>query len=87
MEILERFERVAGKALWQACCGRKREKLRMDDLWLTHVTLATWKAEIGRIMARGQPGQMPGETPISKITRAKWTEGVAQAVEHLLCKP
>jgi hypothetical protein len=24
--------------------------------------------------------------PISKMTRAKWTEGVAQAVEHLLCK-
>jgi hypothetical protein len=24
--------------------------------------------------------------PISKITRAKWTGSVAQAVEHLLCK-
>jgi heme/copper-type cytochrome/quinol oxidase subunit 2 len=24
--------------------------------------------------------------PISKITRAKWTGCVAQAVEHLLCK-
>jgi hypothetical protein len=24
--------------------------------------------------------------PILKITRAKWTGGVAQAVEHLLCK-
>jgi hypothetical protein len=24
--------------------------------------------------------------PISRITRAKWTAGVAQAVEHLLCK-
>jgi hypothetical protein len=24
--------------------------------------------------------------PISKITKAKWTEVVAQAVEHLLCK-
>jgi hypothetical protein len=24
--------------------------------------------------------------PISKITRAKWTGGVAQAVEHLFCK-
>jgi hypothetical protein len=24
--------------------------------------------------------------PISKITRAKWTGGVAQVVEHLLCK-
>jgi hypothetical protein len=25
-------------------------------------------------------------TPISKITTAKWTGGVAQAAEHLLCK-
>jgi hypothetical protein len=24
--------------------------------------------------------------PISKITRAKWTGGVAEATEHLLCK-
>jgi hypothetical protein len=24
--------------------------------------------------------------PISKITRAKWTGGVAQVVEHLLCE-
>jgi hypothetical protein len=26
------------------------------------------------------------ETPISKINRAKWTGGVVQVVEHLLCK-
>jgi hypothetical protein len=26
------------------------------------------------------------ETPISRITRAKWTGGVAQVTEHLLCK-
>jgi hypothetical protein len=26
------------------------------------------------------------KTPISKITRAKWTGGVAEAVEHLLCE-
>jgi hypothetical protein len=26
------------------------------------------------------------QDPISKITRAKWTGGLAQAVEHLLCK-
>jgi hypothetical protein len=31
-----------------------------------------------------QPGQTVHETPISKITRAKWTEGVVQV--HLLCK-
>jgi hypothetical protein len=40
----------------------------------------------GRIEVRGQPGQMVRETPISKITRAKWTGEVAQAVQHLLCK-
>jgi hypothetical protein len=27
------------------------------------------------------------QDPIFKITRAEWTEGVAQVVEHLLCKP
>jgi hypothetical protein len=26
------------------------------------------------------------QDPISKITRAKWTGGMPQAVEHLLCK-
>jgi hypothetical protein len=26
------------------------------------------------------------ETPISRITKAKWTGGVAQVVERLLCK-
>jgi hypothetical protein len=31
----------------------------------------------------GQPGQIVFKTlPFSKITRAKWTEGMAQAVEH-----
>jgi hypothetical protein len=35
----------------------------------------------------GQSGQIIYETPpISKITRAKQTGGVAQVVEHLLCK-
>jgi hypothetical protein len=48
--------------------------------------LATWEAEIWRIMVRGQPGQIVCETLISIITRAKWTRGVAQAVKYLLCK-
>jgi hypothetical protein len=36
----------------------------------------------------GQSRQIVCETlsPISKITRATWTGGVAQAIEHLLCK-
>jgi hypothetical protein len=27
------------------------------------------------------------QDPISKSTRAKWTRGMTQVVEHLLCKP
>jgi hypothetical protein len=49
------------------------------------VILATWEAEIGRITVQGQPRKRVQETPpISKITREKWTGGVAQVVEHLL---
>jgi hypothetical protein len=50
------------------------------------VILTTWEAEIGRIVVQGQPGQIVHKTTISKITTAKWTGGVAQVVEHLLCK-
>jgi hypothetical protein len=53
--------------------------------WLTPIILYTWESEIKRIEVQGQPKQSVYETPISKITRAKWTGGV-QAVEHLLCK-
>jgi hypothetical protein len=48
-------------------------------LWLTPVILTTWEAEIRRISSR-QHGQIVRETPISKITRAKWTGGMAQVV-------
>jgi hypothetical protein len=40
------------------------------------VILATWVTEIGMITVQGQTGQINHETPISKITRAKWTGGV-----------
>jgi hypothetical protein len=50
------------------------------------VIIATWEAEIRRIVVRDQPGQIVQETPIYKISRAKRTEGVAQAVERLLCR-
>jgi hypothetical protein len=44
-----------------------------------------WEAEIQRITFQGQPGEIVHEI-ISKITRTKWTGGVAQEVEHLFCK-
>jgi hypothetical protein len=53
---------------------------------VTSVILVTCEAEIGRIMVWGQLRQIVCETPISKITRAKWTGGVALGIEHLLCK-
>jgi hypothetical protein len=34
--------------------------------WLTPVTLATWKAEIGMIIIGGQPEQIVLQTPIFK---------------------
>jgi hypothetical protein len=54
------------------------------------VILATWEAEIERIEVRGQPAgslqAKSSQVSVSKITRAKWTGDVAQAVECLLCK-
>jgi hypothetical protein len=37
-------------------------------------------------MVQSQPGNILQETSIFKITRAKWTGSVAQALECLLCK-
>jgi hypothetical protein len=54
--------------------------------WLTLIILATWETETRSIMVQSQPGQIVQETPTSKITRPKWTGGVAQVVEQLLCK-
>jgi hypothetical protein len=65
---------------------KKKKKKQARSQWLTPLILANWEAEIWRIMVQGQPRQTVHETPISKITRAKWTGGVTQAVEHLLCK-
>jgi hypothetical protein len=39
-----------------------------------------------RITVLGHPGQITHETSKSKITRAKWTGGVAHSVKHLLRK-
>jgi hypothetical protein len=65
------------------CVKRPYEEAR--NRWLTPVILTTWEAEIGRIILRGQSWQIVIKTPISKITSAKWTGGVAQVVDHLLC--
>jgi hypothetical protein len=45
--------------------------------WLVSIILATCEVEVGRIKAQGQHRQILCETPISKITRAKWTGGMA----------
>jgi hypothetical protein len=50
------------------------------------IILATWETEIWRIMVK-RPSQANSlQDPISKITKTKWTGGVAQSVECLLCK-
>jgi hypothetical protein len=60
---------------------RERERERERDSysqaeykWLTPVILATWEAEIRRMVVQGQSGQIVHETPISKITRANELE-------------
>jgi hypothetical protein len=50
-------------------------KMQIKMIRLTPIIPATQEAEIGRIAAQGQPSNFEG--PISKITRIKWTEGVA----------
>jgi hypothetical protein len=37
-------------------------------------------------VVQGQPREIVHETPSPKITRAKWTGGVAQEVKLLLCQ-
>jgi hypothetical protein len=53
--------------------------------WLTPAILATWEAEIGRVTVQTQLGQTLLMF-LLKITKAKRTGGVAQVLEHLLCK-
>jgi hypothetical protein len=45
----------------------------------------TWEAEIRKTGSKPAWANS-SQDPISKITRAKWTGGVAQAVGCLLCK-
>jgi hypothetical protein len=47
--------------------------------------LFSCEAEIRSITVQGQPGQTIHKTSISKITSTKWTGGMAEVIEHLLC--
>jgi hypothetical protein len=40
----------------------------------------------GLITVQGQPGQIVHQTPIYKTATTKWTGGMAQVIEHLLCQ-
>jgi hypothetical protein len=60
-----------------------RSRNRVGQQWLTFAILATCDIEIRKIKVQGQPRQIIHKNPISKITRAKWTGGVVQAVECL----
>jgi hypothetical protein len=53
---------------------------------VTPVVLATWEVETGGAGDLGSAWANSSSYPISKITRAKSTGGVAQVVQHLLCK-
>jgi hypothetical protein len=64
-----------------------KNKLQAGCWWLMPIIPAMWGTEIGRIAVGGQLGKILCEDPISKITRANWTAGVAQVVKCLLCKP
>jgi hypothetical protein len=46
-------------------------KIRSTCLAVVAVIIATWEAEIRRIIVRGQPMQIVPKHPISKITKVK----------------
>jgi hypothetical protein len=50
------------------------------------VFLVTWEAEIRRLEGSKPAQENSLGDLISLITRAKWTGGVAQVIESLLCK-
>jgi hypothetical protein len=60
----------------------KKEKNKKNQV--EHQSWLLGRLVLGGSVVRGQPGQTVLE--ISKITRAKWTGGMAQAVECLLSK-
>jgi hypothetical protein len=58
-----------------------KEQKRLCQVSVAHVYNSdylgggNWEDQV-----QGQPGQIVGENLISKITKAKWTRGMAQAV-------
>jgi hypothetical protein len=55
---------------WRENKGKCRRNRKQPALWLMPTTLATWKAEIGRIMVQAQPEQNVWKTSIS--TNKRW---------------
>jgi hypothetical protein len=49
------------------------------------IILATWEARMGGLWYETNSGKQFMRPPISKTIRAKWSGGVAQALEGLLC--
>jgi hypothetical protein len=65
-------------------CKKKKTKKPQNSQASAHTCNPAWEAEMGRINVQGQSTSL--QDPLSQITRAKWTGGMAQAVKHLLCK-
>jgi hypothetical protein len=65
--------------LWGFCLLKKKKMARR--WWLTLVTLATWEAEIRRIVVQNQCGQIVLKTLSQKYPTQKRAGRVAQVVE------
>jgi hypothetical protein len=57
--------------------GRLQWEIVLACHWLGLIILATWEAERGRVMMEVTQANSLGD---AKITREKWTGGVAQVV-------
>jgi hypothetical protein len=59
----------------RACIISRNKTISSQTQWLIPLILATWEAEIRRIMVGGQS--------LAKVTRAKGTGCVTQVIDHL----